>query len=363
MRILMISTSGLNKNGIGNSILSFCKFLDNKNYKVDLLDVKNEHTDIASITTKLGIDLKSIVNRRKVLLYFIALVKLIRAERYDIVHVHGSSSIITIELFAAFLGGCKRRIAHGHSTSCNHKIIHKILRPILNTISSDRLACGQLAGDWVFGNGNFKILRNGIETEKFKYNENQRNKYRNKYVLNNQLVFGHVGNFNEVKNQIYVVEIFNEFLKKEQNSVLVFMGDGVPHIDIVKNRVKELGIIEKVLFLGSVDNVYQVQQAIDIMLLPSLYEGLPNVVIEWQIGGIPSIISDVITDECIICDFIYKESIHCDVDYWLRHIDMIRVKQVNRKKELSEIGLNRAILSGYSIENATKELMNIYDSK
>ena len=124
----------------------------------------------------------------------------IAKEKIDIVHVHGSSAIMSVELLAAKLAGCKVRIAHSHNTTCENKKVDQMLRPLFNKLYTERFACGQEAGKWMFGTQSFMVIPNGRSLQKYEYNSEKRVQYRNKLnVPANAFIIGHVGRFNDQK--------------------------------------------------------------------------------------------------------------------------------------------------------------------
>lgn len=88
-----------------------------------------------------------------------------RAGKYEAIHVHGNSSLIFPELIAAIIANVKIRIAHCHNTSCEHNFIAKVANPLFHLLYTDRVACGEMAGEWMFQNRNFIVLKNGIDLE------------------------------------------------------------------------------------------------------------------------------------------------------------------------------------------------------
>jgi glycosyltransferase involved in cell wall biosynthesis len=111
---------------------------------------------------------------------------------------------------------------------------------------------------------------------------------------------GHVGRFSQQKNHAFVIDVFSELIKLEPKAFLLLTGDGELRREIEK-KVLEVGLSQRVLFLGSRPDVPHLMQGImDVFLLPSFYEGLPLVLIEAQAAGLPSVVSDVIPEEAAI---------------------------------------------------------------
>lgn len=125
----------------------------------------------------------------------------------------------------------------------------------------------------------FRILPNGRELEAYRFRKDIRRKIRETYQLGETFTIGHVGRFNGPKNQKFALEVFAELLKEEPESHLVFMGDGAL-LEEVKARAVRLGVAENVTFTGSVKNIPEMLTAMDAMIFPSMYEGMPLVVLD-----------------------------------------------------------------------------------
>ena len=172
------------------------------------------------------------------------------------------------------------------------------------------------------------------------------------------VVIGHVGRFNTQKNHEYLIRIFDELYKKAKNAYLVLIGTGAT-LDEIKKKVVDLGLENRVIFTGAVDNVSDYLSVFDVMLLPSLYEGLPLVVIEWQISGLPCIISDSITKECAITSLVKFESIKESPTVWVDDIEKLTIQDRSGNKDKI---FNEIKAAGYDIQTGAGKLKKIYDN-
>lgn len=358
MRILQIPTGGLFSDGILSCIVEYMTAMDKSEMDIKVLATNNPEKSVVEKVENSGCRVVSIPYRKKnIVKYFFALYKYISKEKIDVVHVHGSSAIMSVELVAARLAGCKVRIAHSHNTTCENQKADKILRPVFNRNYTTAFACGQDAGRWMFGKRKFTIIPNGRNLKKYEYDSKKRIEYRNKLgIPSDTLVIGHVGRFNRQKNHEYLVHVFGEVYKKKRNSYLVLIGTG-EKVGEIKNLVKELELENNVIFTGVIENVSDYLSAFDIMLLPSLYEGLPLVVIEWQIAGLPCIVSDTVTKECAITSLVKFESIRKKPETWAYDIRNLNLQDRNDSKEaiLSDIKM-----AGYDIKSGAEKLKKLY---
>lgn len=361
MKVLIINSNGIRNDGITNSILTYFSNMDKTDMQIDMLKVGYIDKTMQDKFEGIGIDIVGKTNRSNILAYLTETTLMIQKQKYDVVHVHGSSAILAIDLFAAFLGGCKVRIAHSRNTKCDHRIIDKILRPFFYALCTERFACGEDAGKWLFGNRPFKVIKNAKNLEKFTYDEETRIRVRGENAWENKTVYGHVGNFNYQKNHEFLIEIFAKIIEEDEQSVLVLMGTGKEYFEKAQSKVKELGLQNSVVFLGSINNVDEYLQAMDIMLFPSRFEGLPNVVLEWQIAGLPAIISDKITKECGITDLVKYVSIDNGISPWIKEISAAKTHILNSDRHslsiVAKLDLKKA---GFDISESATLLKQYY---
>lgn len=233
------------------------------------------------------------------------LIRIFKENNYKIVHSH-INTLSVFPLRAAKKAGVKVRIAHSHSTTNKKEwkknLLKQVLRPFSKVYATDYMCCSELAGRWLFGDkaydsGQVYLLNNAIDLDKFKYNESLRKKKRKELnIKDDTLVIGHIGRFVAQKNHTFLIDIFNEVHKKNNNSILLLAGQG-PLKEEIENKVKELKLDDSVRFLGQRNDANELYQAFDVFCLPSLYEGLPVVGVEAQASGLLCILSDAMTKE------------------------------------------------------------------
>ena len=229
--------------------------------------------------------------------------------------------------------GIEKRIIHAHNSQLIqtgrrkylYYFVHHYWKRHIDRYATDFWACSQLAGQFFYKasilKGNrFKIINNAIETEKYAYNDTIRRKIRKMYGLNGKYVIGHVGRFQYQKNHEFLIDIFFEYLKLNDNAVLMLVGRGEDE-EKIKQKVTELEINEHVLFMGARSDVNELFQAMDLFLLPSRFEGLPLVLIEAQAAGLKCFASKgVITEASDITNNIEFVSLDERADLWAKKI-------------------------------------------
>ena len=282
--------------------------------------------------------------------YHSALKKALKEDDYKIIHSH-ISTMSVFSLFAAKCAGVPVRIAHSHSTTNKKEkkknLMKQVLRPFSKVFATDYMCCSELAGRWLFGNkeydkGNVYLLNNAIDLDKFKYNESLRKKKRKELgIKDDTLVIGHIGRFVAQKNHDFLIDIFNEIHKKNNNSILLLAGQ-CPLMEDIKNKVKELNLEDSIKFLGQRNDANELYQAFDVFLLPSLYEGLPVVGVEAQAAGLLCYLSDDMTKETKVLDITKFMSLNNTPKEWADNIldDVKKYKRIDTSKEMTAKNFN-----------------------
>jgi glycosyltransferase involved in cell wall biosynthesis len=357
VKVLMVNTVPTEKNGITNVICNLVGALDKEEVCVDLVAINKPDASYYELFNKQNGNVFVIENRlRNPIGYFLKLVKLIKNEKYDIVHVHGNSHIILIELFAAQIGGCNVRIAHSHNTTCNYKFLNCILTIPFNKAYTDAFACGEKAGKWMFGNRNFKIINNGINVDKYKFDETARNNIRDIIGWKNCKIIGHVGMFNDAKNQKFIVEVLAELLKIDDEYRLILVGNGDKY-ENVKSYAASLNLTGNIYFTGNVDDVERYLSAMDLFVMPSLYEGFPLVLVEAQANGLKCDVSENISKEVDKTGLIKFLPI-TDCKYWVEHIIGLGQLDIKNREKQSVNAVKELEIQGYSIVAEAKKYLN-----
>jgi glycosyltransferase involved in cell wall biosynthesis len=282
---------------------------------------------------------------------------------YKIVHGHVRSTA------SIYLKIAKRyglvTIAHSHSTSSGKgisAIAKNILQYPIRHTADYLFACSNSAGEWLFGkkiykNENFIVLNNAIDSQKFVFDEKIRKEKRKELGIDDKFVIGHVGRFNTPKNHVFLIDIFNEVHKKNDNALLLLVGEGDLQ-DSIQKKVYHLGLEKNVIFTGVRSDVTELLQAMDTFVFPSLYEGLGIAAIEAQASGLTCFVSKEIPDEVILTNSIKKISLNEKAEVWVNNI--LKTTEYERK---DKDNINEIIKSGYDIKTSSKWLMNFYLDK
>ena len=321
MNILHIPTNGLFINGIISCIATYMTEIGGADVQATVLSVDEPAQDAVDLVTRSGCNVVSIPYRKRdPLKYFFALYLYLRKSNFNIIHVHGSSAIMSIELLAAKWAGCRIRIAHSHNVTCDHILADRMLRFLFNRLYTHAFACGQAAGNWLFDKNPYIIIPNARDLKRFEYNEIARKARREELAIpENAWVIGHVGYFNIPKNHKFLIEVFNVIARQDDSARLLLVGEGAL-LPEIRGLVERFSLSDKVIFAGVSDTVERDLCAMDVFVLPSLYEGLPLVIIEAQASGLPCIISDSVTEECIITELVTRLSLENGTSAWATEV-------------------------------------------
>lgn len=233
------------------------------------------------------------------------------AEEYDVLYLN-KAVLNPFELYLAKHAGFKKVVFHSHATGKDTKnpivkagyhILHRLSRPFVTSVADKLCACSQDAARWLFGPSRLTqtdLIYNGVDVERYRFDPVRREEMRGKLDIGGFCVL-HVGAFSTVKNQGYLVRAFSAFHRNHPDSVLLLVGQG-ELLDAVKQEADATGLGDAIQFLGQRNDVADIMQAADLLVLPSLHEGLPFVAVEAQAAGLPCILTDTASAEAGILD-------------------------------------------------------------
>ena len=361
-KVAIICNKGFGSDGISAFIMNNYRCFDHKLFRCTLI-YPAFFGDIGVINEKIsdfsnnGDSSLYLPKSQGVVKYFFLLVRHLKKQKYDVVHIHGSSASIVLEVLAAKIAGVKNVCTHSHNTTGNHIFVHKICRILLNLTVTNCLACGRKAGLWMYGNRRtFQIVPNGIELSKYKFMENIRVSVRKKLnVPENQMLIGHVGGTNAQKNQKFLVEFASLAQKRNLSIRMIFIGPGYgSYLKEIQDNVKSLNLTDCVSFLGQRTDVNELMMGMDAFFLPSLFEGFPIVSIEAQASGLPVFMSDTISKEVEITDLVHWLSIDKGPECWLLELEKCSFSR-NRSLYADEVKKR-----GFDVQTSSVLLQKIY---
>ena len=319
IRVLQVVTH-MNRAGLETMLMNYYRHIDRTKVQFDFLVHRFERAAYDDEIEYLG----GIIYRLPRLVpwsptYLHALDQFFKQHpEYSIVHVH-QDCMSSVILKAAERNGIPVRIAHSHSSNQdkNFKYPIKLLyKHSIPKYATTLFACGQIAGRWMFEVDNFQIINNAINCSKYSFDKSRRRLMRTSLLIaEDTLVIGHVGRFSPPKNHDFLLDIFSSLHHQKPDSVLLLVGDGDLRPQIEK-KAKDLGLSEHIIFTGVRSDVADLMQAMDVFVLPSLYEGLPVTMVEAQAAGLPCVISDKVPTDCILSDLVTQIPLTASTTHW-----------------------------------------------
>lgn len=356
MKILVIMTTNFNYNGISNVVLNYYKKMENE-FVFNFIFPETSNKERLNGEFKKNSQVFLLPNRTKDPINYVReLLHILKNNKYDIVHIHGNSSTMLIETTLAKCNHIKGIFTHGHNTYSKYKIVDKVLKPFFLTSYTDALACGKEAGEFLYKTNQFTTVDNGIEVVNYKYNSELRNKIRKEFdIKNHEILIGHVGHFTEQKNQAYLIELIQKLNKINNKYKLLLVGDGILRDD-VQAKVVDKHLSDKVIFSGNRKDINEIYSAMDLLVMPSRYEGLPLTLVEAQAANLKCFISNRITDEVDIS----KSIEYFDIDEYDNLVNKINefTKESIKRDDLGYFDLVKK--SKFNIENSVDKLNRLY---
>lgn len=362
IRILQIVAS-MNMGGIENFLMNIYRNIDKKKIQFDFLVSDEGKNYFEDEILNLGGKIFKIPSIKKGghLKHFKELKKILKTENYQIIHSH-YNAISGLILKNAKKVGVKTRIAHSHTAPGKDfkyrgisGLYKSYSKSLINKNATHRFACSELAGKWLYGeNSEFKVIKNGIVAKNYIYNEKKRITIREKLELkNNEIGLGHIGRFDEQKNHKFLIEVFKSLNNLKSNYKLFLIGDGKLRKEM-EDKVKDMKLEDKVIFLGLRKDIPDLLQAFDLFVFPSLMEGLPVTLIEAQASGLKCFISDSITKEVDLgCNLLNFISLQKTSEEWANIINENSIYE--RENTLKFVQSN-----GYDMTINIKEIEKMY---
>lgn len=364
-KILQIGMTS-NRGGIESYIINQYRNIDQNKVKYDFINITGEYEMAYSreIYDKGG-KIYSVVSRHKnPIKHYYSLLMLLYNLRneYDAIVLNTCNLDYVYPLLVSKMMGIPKRVIHSHNSGNESRnnwcriILRKLNKLILKYSANSFFACSQMAGNWMFGGNDYLLIHNAIEIDKYTYNPNVRKRQREKYNIENNFVVGNVARFSTQKNHIFLIKVFVELLKIKANSVLWLIGAFEYDSNIfeqVKKEVQIWGIEDKVVFWGERNDVSDLYQAMDCLVMPSLFEGLSITAIEAQATGLPCYFSDRMSKETAITSNCHFISLQDEPSKWAREI----YYGSNKKR----IKLDDEIqCAGYDIKREIKRVEKMY---
>lgn len=369
MKKLVFFSHGLSANGIETFLVNVLKKIDKTKYDITVVIAIDEGVECLheKTVTDMGIrvihagDLDSV---KKKFSYIKNVKKFLFSEHFDIAHSN-MDLLNGITLCIAKRCGIPVRICHAHNSKSQYapsgrfaglkRFVQKayctVMKLMIKFSSTELLACSDVASKYFYDDKKSTIIFNGIATDEFNFSGDTR-AYRKLFnAENGEKLLVSVGRLSMQKNPVFAAEIISEFKKIRTDFKYIWVGGGELEAE-ARQRVRELGIADKVVFTGVRTDVKEILACCDCFLMPSLFEGLPFSLIEAQAAGLPCIVSDTVTKEADLGLTEYL-SLKSGAENWARVIN--KTLDMPRKK------VNAQRLALFDIGYTVQQLEQVYD--
>jgi glycosyltransferase involved in cell wall biosynthesis len=350
----------LNIGGIELFLMNVIKHTDRNQYDISILTYSKEVFDLEEQIKQYGVKIHKIdePSRISTIKHMRQIAKVLEESKPDVLVSHtyfGSAYVILVGLMM----GIKTRVVHSHTAMASSKVsVFKSIRWVLsrfiiNTASTNRLACSAEAGVAMYGKAAFDTIPNGVDLNRFKFNSLARLRLRKQLnIRDSTVVVGHVGRIAYPKNHEFLIKTFSEYQLLNADSKLILVGDG-PKKEHIEKIAKEMGLNNKVIFLGNRHDISELMSSMDLFVFPSLYEGLPVSLVEAQANGVYILASDTVSNEVKVTARLAFLSLKKGPQEWAR-------KMYSMKTQRAIIAPSKKLLR-YDIANTVSMLDKIFN--
>lgn len=349
----------MNRGGAETFLMNVLRHIDRNKFQFYFLCFSDKHFDYEDEIADLGAkiirmpDVKDVGATR----YVKAIIDIIKKYNIQVVHAHTYYNS-AFSLIAARLAGVPVRITHSHNTksevdaSIFKRLYFKISRFFINILTTQRIACAKDAGHALFGERRqFSVINNGIDLARFSYSRSNRESLRDEFnIPKSAKVLLNIARFYEVKNHTYLLDVFYEYHKKNQNSYLILVGDG-PLKGSMEEKAKALQLQKSIVFTGVRSDTERFYSAADIFVMPSIFEGLPVVLVEAQANSLPCIVSESIDKDVKMNSNFSFANIKSQPQDWAGAIE---------KTKRTDNAISDKLKNGYNIDHVAKSVSLLY---
>ena len=347
--------------GIESFLYNMLSHMDRTGLAIDLVTDRIRGSIFTEPMEALGVrvielsgDLRKVRENRRLF------AQLLQKERYDAVHVNAFQGLSLAMLKLAKEAGVPIRVAHSHGADLRPSptkqlklLLHRWGRLRYGKFATHRLACSQKAAAFLFGAGTeFAFFPNAIETARFAFDGRTREAVRTELGLDGAFAAGHVGRFDEMKNQSFLVDVFAELQTLRPDSRLLLVGDGETFCE-VRKKAESLGLSDRMVFAGVQTDPERYLQAMDVFVFPSHAEGFGIAAVEAQTAGLPVLCSDAVPDEALVTPLAKRLPLSAGAKAWAQAL-------VTMKNEDRTAAADAVRKAGFDLETAAGRLGRLY---
>lgn len=358
MKKIRILHVGLDTNlgGIETYILKISTYIDKSQFEFTFLAYDNIRPCFYDELCDMGFKFYFVRSRRRSLIgNRNDLKNLFKKEHFDILHYHLNSLTYITPITLALQSGIKV-IAHSRNAGAfngsSSRILCFINKIIFPYSKVTLVTVSDKAGEWMFGKKKkILVLNNGLDTEQYRFLDKERAIIRKELKIEDKEVLIHVGAFRKQKNHRLLISIFEAYHKKNNNSVLLLVGEG-ELMDQIRREVDEKNLSKDVLFLGKRRDLSSLLSSADKFVFPSLYEGFPNALIEAEASGLLCVVSSSITKQACLDNAICVD-LDAPISTW---VDALSHESITNREGFADL-VNK---KGFGIEAEIQSLENLY---
>lgn len=361
-KILVVITTGFVPwGGLTTVMMNYYRAMDKTGLQIDVVSCNTAPLALLEELNQNGSRYLQLSDRKKHTIRYVRdLCRILMHERYDVIHIHGNSATMLIELLPAWTLGIKKRIVHVHNTKNSHRLAHAVMKVPMNLLTSTRLAVSEKAGHYLYGSRKFKIMRNAIDTVRYEFKQDSRLKCREKWgISDSACVIGTVGKMNEQKNQLFLIEVFSKVLDRIPDAKLLLVGDGKLRGKI-EARIRALGIEDSCIIAGMQEEATDFLCAMDCFVFPSLYEGFGLALLEAQASGLYAVCSENVPKEARATDLCITKALD-NQEGWVEQICSFQERLSQYERSVRSVAAVRQIENkNLEIRKQADRLRGIY---
>lgn len=349
IRVLMVGMS-TDRGGVETFISNLCAKLPEKYQIVYCLP----HMEIDGVVWNCPPNRHNYIRYRKFWANFF------KRNHFDVLY-YNTCDIVSIDMLRfAKKAGIPVRIIHSHNTDNQvrmtlfHQLTERLNRKYLHRYATHLFACSRAAGKWMFGDRGFTVIQNGISLKKYAFSEDARAQCRMELGGEVKRIVGCVGRLDPQKNPLFAAEIARRLCSAAPDVQVVFIGDGELRTQVAEQIEKD-HLSERVRLLGARDDVNRWYSALDCLMMPSLFEGLPFVLVEAQAAGLPCVVSSTVSRDANIAGLVEYVPLQEPAESWAQTI--LRACQKPRCDAAQKL-----VDAGYSIEDTAREVTAIIEA-
>lgn len=362
MKSVLYVVDKMNRGGAETFLMNILRNINKDKYAIYFLCFGNDKFDYQDEIEQLGGKIIRIPRHTNPLRLIREIRQVIRRYGVEVIHAH----IQLASMYSIIAGRLERvstRLTHSHSMSAGragglaYKIYEFVAKKVIGYYSTHLIACGEEAGRYLFSKRPFEVIVNGIVLADFAFSAERRSDFRRQHGFgDDDFLIGMVARLEEVKNHKFAIEVFRRYCERHPKARLVLAGRGSLQRDL-ERLVEKSGLAERVVFLGLVEDTASLYSGLDLVIMPSLYEGLPVSLVEAQANSLRCLCSDRVDKDSNVGGLVEFLSIDNDpYDEWSAAI----AKHSAARREHMPNVIERITENGYNISETVKRLEEIY---